>query len=384
MFKNILLLLLICSPLVLKAQKSGKFTFIERAMLQISDSSTSSVQDIANYVNLKFLTQKQKARAIFFWIAKNIDYDCDNMFVNSSSKSEDILKVRKGVCRDYVNLYSAIASKVGIRTYVVTGYTKKYSQVLYSPHAWCALMIDSIWYLTDPTWGAGYIKDFHFVKEIDNNNFMVRPDRFIKTHIPFDPLWQFSNYPITKREFQKGKSKSPKRVFFNFVDTLKVFDNQNEIQRLTNTSIRIKSNGIASYLDLDNLNHLNFSIKEYYDKLNEGQYNLALKYYSEGVHLLNEYIDYQNKYYLPYKSDSEIKKMLDNIEGELNLALSHLEQVKNSSSTLKINKNNLLKSIRRVNDNLKIIKEKLDKYLEIARIYRKSLSHNIKIKPNHK
>jgi len=380
MIKNILLFLLISSTLVLQAQKNSKFTYIDRAMLQISDSSTFSTQNIADYIDSRFFTQKQKARAIFFWIAKNIDYDCEDMFVNSSLKSDEVLLNRKGVCRDYANLYSDIANKVGIKTYIVKGYTRENRQVKYNPHAWCACMIDSIWYLTDPTWGAGYIKDFHFVREIDNDYFLVRPAQFIKTHIPFDPLWQLSNYPISKREFQKGKSKSKNGVYFNFVDTLKNLDSQNDIQKLEKANIRIKSNGIASYLDFDNLNHLNIKIEEYYDELNKEQYNLALKYYNEGIELLNEYIDYQNKYYLPYKSDLEIKKMLDNIERELELSRSHLELVKNSSSTLKINTSNLLKSIKRVNCNLNVIKDKLDKYLEIAKKYRESLSHNIEIK----
>lgn len=380
MIKNILLFLLISSTLVLQAQKNSKFVSIDRAMLQISDSSTFSTQNIADYIDSRFFTQKQKARAIFFWIAKNIDYDCENMFANSSLKSDEVLLNRKGVCRDYADLYSDIANKVGIKTYIVEGYTRENRQVRYNPHAWCACLIDSIWYLTDPTWGAGYIKDFHFVRELDNDYFMVRPTLFIKTHIPFDPLWQLSNYPISKREFQKGKSKSKNGVFFNFVDTLKSLDNQNDIEKLTKASNRIKSNGIASYLDLDNLNHLNINKKKYYDRLDEEQYNLALKYYYEGMHLLNEYIDYQNKYYLPYKSDLEIKKMLENIEGELNLSLSHLELVKNASSTLKINISNLSRSIEKVNCNLNIIKDKLDKYLEIAKKYRESLSHNIEIK----
>lgn len=375
MKKLFLLFLLIGLSVITKAQKSKKFWRVDRTMEVISDTSTYSTKGIARFINTEFFTQKDKARAIFIWIAKNIYYDYDNMFSNSNLKTDEILMTRKGVCRDFTNLYSEIANKVGIKTHIIKGYTRKKKLVNYDMHSWCASMIDSTWCLIDPTWGSGSIKNNLYFKEINNDYFMMRPERFIKTHIPFDPLWQFSNYPITKREFKDGKSKSNnKEMFFNFTDTLKVYEKQSEIDRLNSICYRIKINLISSYLDLDNLNHLKTEITNRIDRKCEKQYNLALKYFNKGVILSNEYVSYQNKYFMPYRSDAEVKRMLDDIGNEFNSSLSQLNLIITSSSYLKINIDHLYSSIDIALNNLNNTKLKLEKYLKIAKVYRKSLS----------
>ena len=374
MKKIIILIFLIGLFFELKAQRSNKLFNVDKTMLQISDSSTFSTQTIAEYINLKFFTQSKKARAIFIWISENIYYDIDNEYSDSIFQNDEILKTRKGLCNNFANLYSDIANKIGVKTYIITGYTRKNGRVNYNPHAWCASMIDSTWYLVDPTWGSGHITNRHFIKKINNDYFMIKPNRFIKTHIPFDPLWQFLNYPITKREFLEGKSKPDnKEFFFNFIDTIKTYEKQSEIEQLANTYIRIKTNGVTSYLDQQNLYHLRL---KYYHRTIEEQYNLSLKFYYDGMYLSNKYIDYKNNYYLPYKNDSYIKQMLIDIENKFNLSLFHLEEIKNPSSNVKINVSHLYKSIKKELVNLNENKNKLDMYLEIAKNYRKSLTQD--------
>ncbi len=173
MKKIISLILIIGFSLTLKAQKSRKFSHVDRIMHQISDSSSHSAQSIANYINAEFITQKEKARAIFTWIADNIYYDSKSVYSDLNMSSDEILKSRKGICRDFTKLYSEIAFKVGIKTHTIIGYTRKKNRVSYEMHSWCASSIDSVWYLIDPTWGAGSIIDNHYTKEINNDYFIV-------------------------------------------------------------------------------------------------------------------------------------------------------------------------------------------------------------------
>lgn len=370
-----LLILLISFSVIIKAQKHSEYIYVDRLMLQINDSSIYSTHDIASYINKKIFTQKEKARAIFIWVAENIEYDYKNMYSDSSLNSDEILKNRKGVCRDYIRLYAEIAKKVGLKTYNITGYTRKMKRINYDMHAWCAVMLDSMWYFIDPTWGSGYLKNNRYVKEVNNDYFMVKPGRFIKTHIPFDPLWQFSNYPITKLEFQNRKWKSKnKEVFFNFIDTLKRYDHQTEIERLLNTAYRIKNNGISSYIDYYNLNQLKIRIKNIYDRKAVEQYNIALKYFNDAIILSNKYITYRNKYYLPYKSDANIKQMLNDIEDSLILSQNQLKLIKNKSSSLKVNIDYLNRFINIELNDLNETKKKLKEYLKVAKVYRQSLS----------
>ena len=39
----------------------------------------------------------------------------------------------------------------------------------------------------------------------DDDYFMMKPEKAIKSHMPFDPLWQFLNYPITSTEFYEDE-----------------------------------------------------------------------------------------------------------------------------------------------------------------------------------
>jgi len=359
------------------SQTSTGFVKVNRIVLQIPDSLTSSSQDIANYINLNFYSQEEKSRAIFCWIAENIQYDFDNMYAinmyNSDISSDETLKTRRGICTNFSSLYSDIANKVGVKTYVISGYTRNKKLVDPNPHSWCVSMIDSSWYMIDPTWGSGYIQNYLYVKKINNKFFKIKPNRFIKTHIPFDPLWQFLNYPITKQEFRNGMSKAIKEqtAYFNFIDTVKIHEKQSDIERLFSSSLRIESNGISCYLDYHNLHSIRFNIaKEIH--------NIAFNNYNDGIYMLNEYISYSNNYYLPYKSDTKIKQMLEDIDYRLNFALKQLEIDENLTSVLENEILHLKKLINQALFELKKQKDSLDQYLKIAKEYREKLSNSNK------
>ena len=377
-FLVLLLLIINCES---KSQITKGHIKVHTIMLQIPDSLTHTTQNLADYINLKINTPNEKAWAIYCWIADNIEYDFENRYAidmySSKLSPNETLKSRKGVCVNYTNLYADIANKVGIKTYVITGYTRKKKLVNQNPHSWCASLIDSSWYMIDPTWGAGYIQNSHYVKELDKEYFMIQPTIFIKTHIPFDPLWQFLYYPITKQEFYNGLSKAKNEDnYFNYIDTLKIYDKQSKLQRLLSSSSRIKSNGISSYLDYINLSDIKFNINLLYKNRDKKLYNIAYNYYSEGIYLLNEYINYANKHYLPYKSDSEIKQMLEDVEKNLNLALAQLEKNEYRTSIMENETLQLKKSISQELVDLKRQKNRLGEYLKIAKQYRESLSNS--------
>jgi len=364
-----------------KAQRRNYFNKVDKVMCQIPDSLTYSSQDIANYINLNFDSQNEKARAIFWWIAENIQYDLDKMYAlnmhNLDLRSDETLKSRKGNCINYANLYSDMANKVGVKTYVITGYTRRKKLVNQDPHSWCASKIDSSWYMIDPTWGAGYTQNSRYIQKMDNNFFKVKPQGFIKTHIPFDPLWQFLYYPVTKQDFHSGMSMSEnENYYFNFIDSIRKYEKQTDIERLLSSSIRIESNGISCYLDYDYLYDLRFNIDVNSRVLDEEMYKVAVNYYKDGVHMLNEYISYANKYYFPYKSDSEIKQMLKDINIVFNLALAQLQKDNYLTSTMENEIHQLKRSINQALVELKKQENSLVKYLEIAKKYRENLSNS--------
>ncbi len=196
-----LLIPLILFTQLLTAQKTAinEYTAVDKKVLELADSSAKTTTGIANYIVSNFTSNTDRVRAIFIWTATNIQYDLDNMYAidfyeTTEDKVNRTLTTHKGICENYAAVFNEICLKAGIKSFVVDGYTRQNSNL---PHAWCAALIDTAWFMFDPTWGSGYIENKTFHKKIDNNYFKVNPLVFIKTHMPFDYLWQFSQYPIT-------------------------------------------------------------------------------------------------------------------------------------------------------------------------------------------
>src|SRR5665647_1467877 len=187
-----LCLYICCSP-ILKGQDFNDFAAIDHKALHIPATETYSTASIAGYVQSNFKTDREKLRAIYTWVITNIRYDTDSMYhINWSMYPEEkisaTLRRRKGVCENYAALFTDIALKSGIQSFVVSGYTKQWGSVNRAGHSWCAVYLQQEWFLCDPTWD----------KDCRGNTkyFLVNPAQFIESHMPFDPLWQLLEYPL--------------------------------------------------------------------------------------------------------------------------------------------------------------------------------------------
>ncbi len=365
-------------------KKNSQFDHIEEVMLVIPDSLTSSTSGISNYIDLNFTTETDKSRALFFWITSNIEYDIDNLFAinfykNANEVIDEVLRTKKGICMHYAELYNLIANKIGIRSYVVSGYTNQNGYINYVPHVWCASNIDSNWYLIDPTLGSGYIKNSKFYKKINYHYFKTEPEQIIKTHMPFDPLWQLLNYPFSNKEFYEGKTTINKlRPFFDFHKLIKQFEQLTEIEKLETSSKRIEQNGVQNALVFDRLQHIKRDIEYYNNKMLFARYNSAVNLYNEGINQLNRFINFRNKQFLPKKTDAEIQEMVDLAINTLNNSREKLKEIESSNfenSVIQLNN-----SIDEAMLNLNEQNEFLDKYFKTGIMSRKSLFYNSKWK----
>jgi len=376
---GLLLTIILGLQIELYGQKNSEYTAVDKLMLQIPDSLTKTSQSLADYIRLKFTKPNDQSRAIFIWIDKNIQYDIDNMYaINFDQKTNEIidkaLKTRKGICISYAELFNDIANKVGLKSYVILGYTKQKGFVDYIPHAWCASMLDSSWFLFDPTWGSGYIQNGKFVKQINNYYFKMKPEQLVKSHMPFDPLWQFLHYPVTNQEFYEGKTQiNSSKNFFNFVDTLKLFEKQSEMEQLLSSSFRIEKNGVKNSLIFERLQYNKRVIEYYNNKKIVDSYNSAANSFNTGINFLNVFVEYRNKQFIPQKSDSEIRQMVDTVDYLFNQSKRQLNSIKNPDSTMAISIIQLNKSINDATVNLNDQKAFLDKYFKTGKLFRKSL-----------
>jgi hypothetical protein len=314
--KNIYILLSLFLSLLSFGQVNVGYALIDKKMAAISTSSTNSTEAIANYINANFKTDADKMRAVFYWTTSNISYDVANMYaVNFNETSQDriikTLKTKKGVCIHYAEVFNEISNKIGIQSYIIEGYTKQYGKVANLAHAWCAAKIDNKWYLFDPTWGSGYVNNGKFIKKMNEYYFKAEPSKLISSHIPFDYLWQFLNYPITNNEFYAGTTQINKsKKFFDFETEIAKYNKLSETDRLFESAARIQKNGVLNAMILERLEGKKKELAYLRHNANIEKLNSIVADFNEAVILLNDFVHYRNNKFKPAFSDDEISRMI--------------------------------------------------------------------------
>ena len=370
------------------AVRSNPYAQIDAQALRLPDSSSHRVETIAAYVNANFTGATEKTRAIFVWIAANIQYDVVNMFALNfyDDPVENInrpLRTRKGICVNYAALFTAICNQAGIRSLVVDGYTKQRGFVGYIPHAWSAAMIDGGWYLFDPTWGSGYVENNVFVHLLNEAYFKATPETFIATHMPFDPLWQFLYYPITTEDFFNGKTATDKtKPYFNFPDSIKAYEALPIVGQEAAAADRIEKNGVRNSPTADMIRHLRVDVENYRrqaeaDRQNRviDSFNEASREYNQAINLFNAFINYRNDQFKPFKPDAEIQQMLDTADHELQAAKAAVAAIVLTPADNRIKQplQQLSVAIDQAEPHLRESRDWLNKYFGKGKLGRKSM-----------
>ncbi|MBF7092945.1 hypothetical protein IUY40_15535 [Flavobacterium sp. ALJ2] len=353
-------------------QVKNSYEAVDKQMSKIPANYINSTQDIANFIMNNFENDDDKIRAVFYWTASNISYDVQNMFaVNFNETRQDkidkALKTRKGVCINYAEVFNDVSNKIGIESFVIEGYTKQNGVTDYISHAWCGVKINGKWFLFDPTWGSGYVNGGKFVKKINSYYFKTDPAKIITSHMPFDYMWQFLNYPITNQEFYAGNFVINKsKALFDFDGEIQKYKSLSDIDKLISSANRIEKNGVKNAMIFDRLSY----------KRNEVEilkFNQIVSSYNEGVNELNVFIAFRNKQFKPTISDEELKKM---IESPRNKLLKSKELLDNIGTVSKNNQGNVTSLSAGINQTLSQAEEQflfVEKYLSKSKLVRKTM-----------
>lgn len=180
--------------------KLGDFQEIDQYVTGTPESAETSIQTLVNYLVMPCTTGIEKTRAIYDWIAQNIDYDVYTYFSGlyktpncPDQSAEAVFSRRNGICEGYANLFLKMAGYAGLQTVKVLGWGRTdYTNEGYTKdHAWNAVKINGEWQLLDATWGAGYSDENNqFVRSFSDFWFLTPPNQFIYTHYPNDSSWQ--------------------------------------------------------------------------------------------------------------------------------------------------------------------------------------------------
>ena len=396
LFGCLIVLLLTC--IVLPAQQAkapvNKYAAIDLNMQNMPAAEATNAEGIAKYINEHFTKEEDKARAAFIWVASNIAYDIDNIYaINLYEKKEDrIAKAfisRKGICIDYAHIFNDICKLCGLRSYVVSGYNWPTGMDGYLAHAWCIVYLDNHWFVFDPTWGAGYIKDKKYVTKIDNYYFKAEPYKIIHSHMPFDPLWQCLNYPVTSAEFYDNKVViNTSKPYFSYKDSINAWEHLPLVEQDEAAARRIEQNGVKNSMTFDRLHHLKSAImynsevaashKKYIeDSTAVSLYNLASETFADGTHDYNRFVMYKNHQFMPPKEDDEIWAMITGPDAKLVKARLLLESIQTADISRKKSIDKLYASIKENQELVDTQKEFVQQYLSKSKLGRKFMFTNI-------
>jgi transglutaminase/protease-like cytokinesis protein 3 len=223
-------MLLLIIPIISFSQQ---YQNLDSFALNIPDSQTSTPQNLANYIGRNYTKKDQMFRILYVWITNEIKYEKE---IIDTLKNEDLvlyaLKTKSGKCKNYSALLTSLCDLLGIEAYSVLGYVKIGNIIeTQKDHAWNIVKLDDNFYLFDPTWDAN-------LKQYDSINYEFQflyykqsPDVFINTHIPYDPMMQLSNYPLSHKDFFLNKLKGKK--YFNFKEALLQYKQLDEYEKLS-------------------------------------------------------------------------------------------------------------------------------------------------------
>ncbi len=242
--------------------------------LTVPKSATKSTELLAAFLTKDVSGDSAKARVIYQWVTNNIVYDYVALKKGKGltfQTGRDVLKTRKALCQGYAYLYRELLNHAGITTAIVEGNTahERSDSMAYassSDHMWLLMKLNGTWYVSDPTWDAGYIgripKHLEAQKKLEKRNkkreaklrkwslkkqekkkkrwakrdakkqdenalgdtyevsnkigfvamprldyFMQNPDTFVKTHLPVLPEFQLRTYPLSMPVFYAKETK---------------------------------------------------------------------------------------------------------------------------------------------------------------------------------
>lgn len=332
-----------------------------------------TAQEITRYLTRNLSSQKDKVRAIYYWIAHTIRYDVSKMNLNETYTDpqelvDEVLKNRKGVCANYAALFNAFCKAAGIQSYIIEGYTRQNEKTIFIGHAWNAVKIDNKFYCIDATWASGYVNGRRYTQMFRDKFFMIPPVEFIRSHMAFDPVWQFSNNPITHNEFENGDFSNLKTASnFNYADSIKVLSGLSLSEKLSREDRRIIKSGVTN-----NLIRSQVALNQ--QQIISEKYNLAAETFNSGVVKFNYYVQCKNKQF------QNLSMGDDKILGLLSATRQSVESAERTLSNLKTNNNELNHSISDLEKTINGMKKNLDledkfvsKYVKTGKSVRMSL-----------
>jgi transglutaminase/protease-like cytokinesis protein 3 len=188
----------------------------------------SKVESLVAQIEKDFSTDQEKARAAFFWLAKNIRYNLKEYYnprqrsyrFSYATEAEKIAKYQNlvdnlvkttfrsktGVCEEYAQSFKKICNLLHIEAEVIKGNVRNAAAEIgeipnTTNHAWNAVKIDDEWLILDATWAAGYEYNGKWIRDFNDYFYDIPKDKILKSHYPEESIWMLRFGRMTVDEF---------------------------------------------------------------------------------------------------------------------------------------------------------------------------------------
>ena len=346
------------------------YTEIDKKSLCVPDSLKTADQ-ISGYLTKDLKNDVEKIRAFYIWISNNINYDLGNRGTTKRFKSkaeviDDVLKNRKGICQQYAELFHVFCKKSGIKSFVIGGYARNgQKQISDVGHSWNAVQIGTNYYFIDVTWASGFTINNVYLNQFRDEFFLIEPQLFVKTHLPFDPVWQFSDNPVTIFDFNNQNFlKLSEKGNYNYRAFIAEIENQDRLTYLEKVNKRL--------FGLDELNDLLLDeIKENAFQIAYEKGRIAADSYNTATDNFNLYIRHKNaRFRNPDIEDAKLLELISDVERPLYKADFMFQNVFTFNSDLRNQFSRFQKSIQEFEAKLKIESAFINKYIKTKRPFR--------------
>ncbi len=331
------------------------YQYADKAGIDAPDSKSITTKDIADYVNQCCKSDLQKVRAIYTWVISHIAYSTDSIqFIATDEDRQNLITAgmrrRRGLCENFAAIFDDICKKAGFRSFYIEGYTQQSSRVEKISHAWDAVYVNDDWYLFDPTWDAVQVI---FSAPVNTTYFMIRPDEFIQTHMPFDPMLQFLEHPVTFKEFNRRVFSGNDKYYFNYIDSIDKFEKDDPYNQYLASYNRIQQNGSGNELVKTKLLQLRLQLEIIYQDKDSVSYNTAVADYNRAINIFNDFVIYRNHQFKPAKTFGEVQTMFRDMKTHLSHARSLLKEVNASAATLTLDTGDIEAAIQKLSMQVK-------------------------------
>ncbi|MFN8257242.1 MAG: transglutaminase domain-containing protein [Bacteroidales bacterium] len=337
--------------------QSPDYGKIAKYVTQTPAGVVNSTSSLSKYLVKPYDNEISKFASIYYWVARNIRYN-DEMAKNPILYFEvkeivdDVMRTKSGVCQHFAELVAELSQLAGLKVYVVDGYTKENGKLVNLSHAWNVVEISGKLYISDATWANALIKS-RKNNDFPETYFLMEGEEAIESHMPFDPIWQLLNSPLSYDAFDGTKTKQDIWGYFAYNDSISNYTRLDFIGKQRATIGRMTRNGTYNPVVKKEFNLKQSNLKTALNNIEILRFNEGIKEYNEGMSFVNQYIRLKNKGFKDKKYNKQnILALFDSAEVHLTKAELLFNNVKTDDVKVK---NQIKTSFSTLNDVTKMI-----------------------------